>query len=231
MAKKNNQSKQTSQKKAAPQKPLLEKDQDKEKFGWVIPVLLFLFSILLYSNTLDHGYVMDDGAMITDNATTKLGYPGMKQFFKESSVYGATKENYGTYRPLTMATYAFELGRAGFSKDKVGEYPVKEQRRFHIFLYALSCVVLFFALKKLLKNYHPLIPIIASFLFAAHPLHTEVGAFIKSRDELLSILFIFSSLYFLLQYVDKGKLSSVVGSAILFFYSQLSLKKARSLSL
>lgn len=214
MAKKDNKGKQAIVKKPLPPK--------KEKYTWLVPSILFLFSVLLYSNTLDHGYVMDDGAMITDNATTKMGYKGMSQFFKESSVYGATKENYGTYRPLTMATYAFELGRAGFAQGKVAEYPVKQQRRFHIFLYGLSCVVIFFALKILLKNYHPLMPAIASFLFAAHPLHAEVGAFIKSRDELLSILFIFSAIYFLFRHIDKGKTQNMIISTVLFLLATFS---------
>jgi protein O-mannosyl-transferase len=194
----------------------------KDARSWLFPAIIFIFSIILYSNTYDHGYVMDDGAMITDNATTKLGYAGIKQFFKESSVYGATKEKYGTYRPLTMATYAFELGNAGFSKGKTGEYPVKEQRTVHILMYALCCVILFFALKKLLRDYHPLIPFISVMLFAAHPLHTEVGAFIKSRDELLSMIFVFSSLLFLLSYFETKKISQWVWSVAFFLLATFS---------
>jgi tetratricopeptide (TPR) repeat protein len=200
--------------------------------SWLFPALIFIFSIVLYSNTIDHGYVMDDGAMISDNATTKMGYAGMKQFFKESSVYGATKEKYGTYRPLTMATYAFELGMAGFKQDVPGvvkdpnevkpEFPVLEMRVVHIFLYALCCVILFFALEKLLKSYHPLIPFISVMLFAAHPLHTEVGAFIKSRDELLSMIFVFSSLYFLLRHFESKKTSHWVWSIVLFLLATFS---------
>ena len=196
-----------------------------KKNNWIVPAVLFIFSIVLYWNTKEHGYVMDDGAMITDNATTKLGYAGMKQFFKESSVYGATKENYGTYRPLTMATYAFELGRAGFEKGKSykqEDFPVKEQRMVHILLYAFACVILFFALKRLLRDHHPLIPVIASFIFAAHPLHSEVGAFIKSRDELLSIIFLFSSLGLLLKYLDTNKRLTFFASIFLYLLATFS---------
>lgn len=198
----------------------------KEKRAWMMPALIFLFSVILYYNTMDHGYVMDDGAMITDNATTKMGYKGMKQFFRESSVYGATKENYGTYRPLTMATYAFDLGFFGFKEGQDAHWPIKQQRVIHLMLYGLCCMMLYLVLKRLLKNYHPLIPAVASLIFAAHPLHTEVGAFIKSRDELLSMFFIFSSLYLLLRSFEDKRKRIIGGSIFLFLLAMFSKESA-----
>ncbi|MEW6469961.1 MAG: glycosyltransferase family 39 protein [Bacteroidota bacterium] len=213
------------------QEKLQKKKSQAEKGGpsrWLAPAFIFLFSFLLYSNTLEHEYVMDDGAMIADNATTRMGYKGMKQFFKESSVYGATKENYGTYRPLTMATFAFDWGfyKMKLTPGKPLLEPPRGQRVVHIIMYALCCVLLFFVLKKLLRDFHPLIPLVATLIFAAHPLHTEVGAFIKSRDELLSMLFIFSSLWFLLSYLESRKRPDFILSNAMFFLALFSKESA-----
>ena len=124
---------------------------------------------------------MDDGAVVTTHETVKKGFSGIKELFGQSSVYGSTKENFGTYRPLTMSLFAVEWS---FFKDNAPAYHF-----IHVLLYAVLCVVIFMLLKKLLRNYHPLIPLAATLLFAAHPIHTEVAANIKSADEILSLLF------------------------------------------
>lgn len=193
-----------------------EKIAEKFKYGKYMPYVIFIFSVLLYANTLNNGYVMDDGAMITDHATVKQGYKGIKQLFKESSVYGATKENYGTYRPITMASFAFELGFYGFNPEK-NEWPVKQQRITQILLYALCCLMLYIVLKRLLQNYSPWLAVIAALLFAAHPVHVEVGAFIKSRDEVLSLLFILLSVFYLFRYFDFSQSKHRIYSHIFFF--------------
>ena len=48
--------------------------------------------------------------------------------------------------------------------------------------------MLFNLLKRLLKDFHPVFPIIAILLFIAHPVYTEVVASLKNRDEMLSFL-------------------------------------------
>ena len=191
--------------------------QPKKDASWMMALVIAALAVFLYANTWDNHYVMDDDAMIKDHNTTHMGYKGISQFFRESSVYGVTKEKYGSYRPLTMATYAFEWQ---FYKMKIDPgqvlMPPKGQRLTHILMYALCCVVLFYTLRRLLKNYHPLIPFIATLLFTVHPLHTEVAAFIKSRDELLSMIFVFSSLYLLFRWVDT-KRNIFLGSSIFLF--------------
>ncbi len=64
-------------------------------------------------------------------------------------------------------------------------------------------------LRRLLSNFSIAIPLIATLLFVVHPVHTEVVANIKSRDEILSLLFTLFSLSFLLKASDKqSKLQS-----------------------
>ena len=154
----------------------------------LLPISIFLFAFLLYLNTLNHGFVMDDGAVITDNVTVQKGFSGINELFHQSSVYGSTKENFGTYRPLTMSLFAIEW--------QIFENNPSRYHLVHVLLYALCCVVLFLTLKKLLMQFHPLIPFVAVLLFVAHPIHTEVGSNIKSVDEILSLMFCMGALYF-----------------------------------
>lgn len=169
----------------------LQVTSQKEKFyfsKFTFHFCVFAFAFFLYSNTLHHGFVMDDGAVITNHETVKKGFGGITELFGQSSVYGSTKENFGTYRPLTMSLFAIEWR---FFKENSSAYHFVQ-----VVLYAVLCVVIFILLKKLLKEYHPLLPFITTLLFAAHPIHTEVAANIKSADEILSLLFCCLALLF-----------------------------------
>lgn len=61
---------------------------------------------------------------------------------------------------------------------------------FQVFWFALCCGA-FYYLACLLFPDRQWLPFAASLLFAMHPVHTEVVANIKSRDEIFSLLYIF----------------------------------------
>src|SRR5262249_35425545 len=70
------------------------------------------------------------------------------------------------------------------------------------------------------------IPFTAALLFMAHPVHTEVVANIKSRDEILCMLFSMLSLYWALDFIDGKKNSKLIWSAFAFFLAILSKENA-----
>ncbi|MBK7854959.1 MAG: DUF1736 domain-containing protein [Bacteroidetes bacterium] len=195
-----------------------------EKFkSWII----FLFAVLLYANTIGNEYVVDDSAMITDNKTTKQGFSGMARFFKESSVYGATGENFGTYRPITMALFAFEYAIYNCnSYSGINKPAPVGQRITHIVLYGICCVLLFKFLSYLLHNFNSNSAFKAALLFAAHPLHTEVGAMIKSRDEILSAILLFLSLSTIIKYAKSDKTQHLFFSYLFYFVSMFCKESA-----
>lgn len=59
-----------------------------------------------------------------------------------------------------------------------------------LLLYAASLVVLLLFLRKCIFPTVPMAAFVTTLVFALHPIHTEVVANIKSRDEILSLLFI-----------------------------------------
>jgi protein O-mannosyl-transferase len=67
------------------------------------------------------------------------------------------------------------------------------------------------------KNYNQAIIIAATLLFAFHPIHTEVVANIKSRDEILGLLFGLLSFYFIMLYHEKNKPKYYFFSLVAFF--------------
>lgn len=80
----------------------------------------------------------------------------------------------------------------------------------NVLLYTLTCLVLFKVLQLLFKSkdqtkWYLSIPFLATLLFLIHPLHTEVVANIKGRDEILSLMGALLAMFYVLKYVIKPK--------------------------
>ncbi|MBK9338453.1 MAG: tetratricopeptide repeat protein [Lewinellaceae bacterium] len=158
------------------------------RFTW-IGFSLAVFAFLLYANTLGHQYVLDDPLAITKNELVKQGVSGIPELF--SRHYRAGTEGAGAsallYRPLSLVTFAVEWSVSPGSPF-LGHF-------MNVLWYALTVGLLFAALRRLLHGRHWLWAGGAALLFAAHPLHTEVVANIKSRDEILNLFFSVAALY------------------------------------
>jgi len=75
---------------------------------------------------------------------------------------------------------------------------------------------------KFIFKEFPDIAFLSVLLFTIHPIHTEVVANIKSRDELLSLLFIILTFIFAFQWKIQGKNIRLAGSILCFFLALLS---------
>jgi len=156
--------------------------------AWVI----FIFSVLLYANTLTHGYVQDDAIVITENMFTSEGVSGIPGILQYDTFYGFFKEEGkanlvagGRYRPLSLVLFAIEVELFGLNPFV--------SHLINALLYGLTSVVLYWLLLQFFQNkksesYVYFIALSGALLFAAHPLHTEVVANIKGRDEILALL-------------------------------------------
>ncbi len=96
----------------------------------------------------------------------------------------------------------------------------------NVLFFVLSVLLLFYLLKTyVLKNYID-VAFLASLLFLVHPIHTEVVANIKSRDEILSFLFVVCTFIFTFKYYDSKKILDLVLVNVFLFLSFLSKEYA-----
>ena len=179
-----------------------------------IYLVIAAVTFFLYVNTLGHDYTVDDGTVIKSNKYTVKGVGGLKDIFTHSCRAGFWDRKEGLYRPLSVAMFAVEWQLAP-ENPMPGHF-------INVIMYALTAVILLRVLRKLLIKLHPLIPIAITLLWVFHPLHTEVVANIKSRDELLSFLFAILTLDQLINFVREGKIMSMVWSSVFFFIALLS---------
>lgn len=191
-------------------KELMKDEGKKRNVRLILAVIMALAGFLFYSNTLNHDFVLDDYGLIKNNTSTRKGFDGVSEIFKTSYRYGMNTADYVLYRPLSKAMFAIEWG---ISPDD----PTLGHK-MNVFFFALSCFVLFLFLSRIFKG-NLLIPLITTLLFAVHPIHTEVVANIKSRDEIVSFLLIILACNAFYTYAEKKKTSALVIGLICYFVS------------
>jgi tetratricopeptide (TPR) repeat protein len=183
--------------------------------NWQILYLITaLIAIALYINTLGHDYTVDDTTVIKNNKFTTQGVAGLGDIFTHSYRAGFWERKEGLYRPLSVAMFALEWE---LSPDN--PFP---GHLINVLLYALSGVLLLATLRRLFPDLHPIIPLATALLWITHPLHTEVVAKIKSRDELLSFLFGIGTLYSFVRWNLEKRMGMLLLSLFCFFMALLS---------
>jgi tetratricopeptide (TPR) repeat protein len=182
-------------------------------------IALLLITFGLYCNTISAGYVLDDLIVITQNSFTHKGFAGIKDIlFKDSFVGFTGMENQlagGRYRPLSIITFAIEQGVFG-GNAQISHF-------INVMMYCGLVAFLYAFLNRFVFKDSPLKAFIAALLFAIHPIHTEVVANIKSRDELMSLLFLLGAMWLTLSHsLEKRSLPKLLVGLFLFFLSLLS---------
>ncbi|MDF2449769.1 MAG: tetratricopeptide repeat protein [Bacteroidota bacterium] len=152
----------------------------KEEKKWF--ALLFIITMMLYGNTINNGFTIDDH-YVTLNATVKKGISAAPEIFK--SFYAENENNnYFEYRPLVKITFALE--------HTLFKGSPKASHLINILLYWLALILLYKFLKQIVSA-DALELACTILLFAVLPLHTEVVASLKNRDILLCFIFTFLS--------------------------------------
>lgn len=191
--------------------------RSKWKFISICGSIIFCVAFFLYANTINHDFALDDTGAVQQNLNVKKGISGIPEILK-MDLWEQSDVRLGYYRPLSLITFALEY--------EVFQNAPHVHHFNNVLIFAISCVVLFFVMHSLLGNVHQFIPVFVALLFAAHPIHTEVVANIKSRDEILSFLFVFLALLFYLFYIQKNKLRYLIPVLISAYLGMLSKETA-----
>ncbi|MBL0342615.1 MAG: hypothetical protein IPP71_17995 [Bacteroidetes bacterium] len=78
--------------------------------SWIPGLIIAILGFILYSNTLNHSFTLDDYSVILENRLTKQGPSAIPEIFKTSYRYGYYFTDDNLYRPIVKAMYAIEWG-------------------------------------------------------------------------------------------------------------------------
>ena len=189
--------------------------------------LLALLGALLYFQTVSFDYTQDDAIVISENMFTTKGVSGIPGLLGHDTFYGYFKDanktrlvSGGRYRPLTPVMFAIEREIAG------------PEPWFHHLVNAIAygflCWVLFGFTRELLTprltaSVALHVAAITAVVFAVHPIHTEVVANIKGRDEIIAALASLGGLWLVLKSVyETNPWKYRIAAAVVFFLGLLA---------
>jgi len=203
-------------------------ENSKKYYYWLIVILVFI----LYANSTNNEYSLDDNIVVDRNdGIVEKGFKAIPRIFK--SRYAIDPKQSYDYRPITTISFAIEkqffkrLPKSQTSKEKERNDKLTQANVSHFFnvlLYALTCLVLFQLLRLLFNEYNVLLSLVITIIFIVHPIHTEVVANIKCRDELLMFLFMLLSIKSFIQFEQVKKHKYLIFAIIFTLLSILSKK-------
>lgn len=188
----------------------------------VLQYALLAIAWVIYSNTFNHGFVLDDQKIITDNTITKapLSWSNTQLIFTTPLRSGCGSQlDDPLYRPMTKL-----LLNVQWNLFDGNDNYLLAAHKFHyvnVALYSL-CVVLIFVVLFYALNGQWLLSFFIALLFAVHPVHTEVVANIKSLDEILGLLGVLIALRGLQLYSIRQNIRWLLLSILGFFVSVFS---------
>jgi len=179
-----------------------------------LAIVVGIIAFIVYANTLKNGYVLDDSSAIVENTIVQKGTSAIGELLTTPYRRGFFITENDLYRPLSLVTLAIEYQFFGLNPTP--------NHLVNILLFAGCAIMLFFFLNRFFGGRRTGLAFLAALLFALHPIHTEVVANVKSRDELLCFFFAFMSLNVFARYMQEGKMKHLLIGALCFLLSFLS---------
>ena len=176
---------------------------------------IFILVAVVYGNTALNGYSVDDNLIVDGNEQVEAGFDSIGEILTTN--YFSRGEKRGSYRAIPRASFALEIGLFG---KKPGVSHI-----INTFLFFFTCILVLRLLTLLFPRGNNLAIAFAVILFVLHPLHTEVVASLKSRDELMQLLFNLLASVFVIEFARNGKAFHILLSS-LFFLIALSCKES-----
>ena len=170
---------------------------------------------LLYGNVLKNGYSLDDSIVTESSNITAKGIRAIPKLLHSYYIERAKNVKF-EYRPLAKISFALEHELFGVN--------VVVSHFVNLLLYTLALFLLYSALKVLFSAYDDAIAFYCTLLFAIMPIHTEVVASLKNREELLCFIFCMIALKQFLLFFDSGfkKWLSLLFALLAFYLAFLT---------
>jgi len=183
-------------------------------------LLLFILTVIIYSNSLGGDFVYDDGYFIVKNIHIK-NLENIPSLFVSSCTTAFAELSQDVYRPVTTVTFALD-----YYLWKLNTFCYHLE---NVLLHAANAILLFLLLDLVLAD--AAIAFLASLLFALHPVQTEVVSWISGRSSVLCLFFYLGALIFYIRFLKESKKAYLAVSAAFYAVSLFSKEMAISLPL
>lgn len=164
---------------------------------WVVALIAFA----CYARTAAFPFIWDDLGMVVENRALR-SFTDVPRYFTDRSTFSGGKyPDVMFYRPVRNISFLvdyklFHLDPAWYHLENA-------------LLHAVAAALVLALLRRLWLMPGPSgshhVPFLAALIWAAHPAHTEVVAWVKERDDLLCAVFTIAALLLAVRAVKDGK--------------------------
>ncbi|MFC2093514.1 tetratricopeptide repeat protein [Bacteroidota bacterium] len=157
-------------------------------------IVLTVLTFIIFYNSLDNEFVFDDESVVVNNLSLQ-DFSNIPKYFSGSEGFHKVIGRY--YRPIVSSTYTVDY--AIWELNPLGYHLT------NIIIHIISCLLLFAVLAELFGKYKYgiLASLIASLIFASHPIHTEAVSWVSGRTDSLVTLFFFASLLYYIKFTKR----------------------------
>jgi len=188
----------------------------------LIPLAVLTFATLLaFVNAWPNKLVFDDKAFAGPGRAAELD---SWQYIFTHDVWAWTGSTFGLYRPLLLLQLSVETGVFGAW--------LRGYHLSNIFQHLVVTLLLYGFLQFLMRSSGVQSPasrfgaLLASLVFAVHPIHAEVVNSIFNRSEMMVAALALSGLWWLLYFLDRHPARAWTGLAITYFLAMLCRETA-----
>ena len=168
-------------------------------------ILIGIVCLSTHGVTLLNDYNLDDNLVTQNHSLTSKGISAIPEIYQSPYYLDDMGYSYG-YRPTTLASFA--IVKSLFGESATVSHAV------NLALYLATCLLIFFLIKRVFPDKID-VALFAALLFTVHPIHTEVVASIKNRDEILALLFALTGCFVLVR-PKRWWVNALVASALFF---------------
>ena len=212
-------------------------------------IIIAFLGLVFYANTFTNEFALDDRPIVVQNEFVKQGFAGIPKILTSDAFASYLNQQNsgnalagGRYRPLSIVTFSIEQQLLGLPAPVEGLDNPNEPKSNHVteaaaakvisdmhvrhvvsvLIFIFSVIVLLYFLRTIVFPGNAVIPFVAAILFTIHPIHTEVVANVKSRDEIMSLLFICLTFIYAFRYRDYLKKPDLYKALLCYFAALLS---------
>lgn len=159
-------------------------------------IVVAIVSFAVYANSLNNQFVFDDDSVVLGDPTI-MSLSNLPKFF--TGDMGFHKVIGAYYRPAVSSTYAIDYALWKFNPFG-----------FHltnILIHVINSLLFFLLLRLMFKRtvspFKDYALLIGALIFAVHPIHTEVAAWVSGRTDGLAATFFFAAFIYYLRYSES----------------------------
>ncbi len=171
------------------------------RYAWAIVTILILCTWFLGHGILHVTFLSDDNGLIL------WGKHMVEEDFWSPFVAGSMdpeKPGPTYYRPLALLSHGIDYAVYGWHPP--GHHVTS------LALHAVCCVLVFALTRKALPSHPPTLAVVATTLFALHPIHEGAIWWIAGRMELLCAMFYLMSVLALLTYLNRKRIVYLIAA-------------------